>query len=51
MLKLYTWKTPNGYKVPIMLDELALPYEIIPVNINEGGPMTPEILAMNPNDL
>ncbi len=49
MLKLYTWKTPNGYKVPIMLEELALPYEVIPVDINEGGQMTPEFLAMNPN--
>lgn len=49
MLKLYTWKTPNGYKIPIMLEELSLPYEIIPVNINAGGQKTPEFLAMNPN--
>lgn len=49
MLKLYTWKTPNGYKIPIMLEELALPYEIIPIDINNGGQMTPEFLAMNPN--
>ncbi|MDB5238532.1 MAG: Glutathione S-transferase [Candidatus Kaiserbacteria bacterium] len=49
MLKLYTWKTPNGYKVPIMLEELALPYEVIPVNISKDQQKTPEFLAMNPN--
>ena len=50
MLKLYTWKTPNGYKVPIMLEELGLEYELHPVNISKGEQMTPEFLAMNPNN-
>jgi GST-like protein len=50
MLQLYTWKTPNGYKVPIMLEELGLEYEIHPVNISKGEQMTPEFLAMNPNN-
>jgi GST-like protein len=50
MLKLYTWKTPNGYKVPIMLEELGLEYEIHPINISKGEQMTPEFLAMNPNN-
>jgi GST-like protein len=48
-MKLYTWKTPNGYKIPIMLEELGLPYEIVPVNIAKGEQMKPEFLAMNPN--
>ncbi len=50
MLQLYTWKTPNGQKVPIMLEELGLEYEIHPVNITKGEQMTPEYLAINPNN-
>lgn len=50
MLKLYTWKTPNGYKVPIMLEETGLGYEIIAVNIAKGEQMKPEYLAINPNN-
>jgi GST-like protein len=49
MLKLYTWATPNGYKVPIMLEELGLPYEVHMVNITKGEQMEAEFLAMNPN--
>jgi GSH-dependent disulfide-bond oxidoreductase len=48
-MKLYTWKTPNGYKPAIMLEELGLEYEIVPVNIQKRAQMTPEFLAMNPN--
>jgi GST-like protein len=48
-MKVYVWKTPNGYKVPIMLEELGQEYEIVPVNIAKGEQMTPEFLAMNPN--
>lgn len=49
MLKLYTWTTPNGFKVPILLEELGLEYEICPININKGEQKTPAFLAMNPN--
>jgi GSH-dependent disulfide-bond oxidoreductase len=49
MLKLYLWNTPNGYKVPIMLEELGLPYEIHPIDISKGAQKTPDFLAMNPN--
>jgi GST-like protein len=49
MYKLYTWTTPNGYKVPILFEELGLPYEIEAVNIQTGEQMKPEFLAMNPN--
>ena len=48
-MKLYVWKTPNGYKVPIMLEELALPYELIPVDISAGEQKKPDFLKMNPN--
>ena len=50
MIKLYAWTTPNGYKVPIMLEELGLPYEIIPVDIHKGEQLKPAFLAMNPNN-
>lgn len=50
MLTLYTWTTPNGYKVPIMLEELGLAYEIVPVNISAGEQKTPEYQALNPNN-
>ena len=48
-MKLYVWKMPNGYKVPIMLEELALPYELIPVDISAGEQKKPDFLKMNPN--
>lgn len=48
-MKLYTWTTPNGYKIPIMLEELGVEYELVPVNIQKGEQMKPEFLAMNPN--
>src|SRR3984957_7753270 len=48
-MKVYVWKTPNGYKVPILLEELGLDYELVPVDIQNGAQMQPEFLAMNPN--
>ena len=36
MIDLYTWKTPNGRKISIMLEEVGLEYEVHPININEG---------------
>src|SRR5579862_4807498 len=50
MLTLYTWTTPNGYKVPILLEELGLKYELRPVNITAGEQMMPAYLAINPNN-
>ena len=50
MITLYTWKTPNGYKVPILLEELGLAYELIPVDLIKGEQKTPEYLALNPNN-
>lgn len=49
MIKLYTWTTPNGYKVPIMLEELGLKYEIVPVNITKGEQKRPAFLTLNAN--
>ena len=49
MIDLYTWSTPNGRKVSIMLEELALPYEVHPVNIGQGEQFQPEYVAINPN--
>lgn len=49
MIKLYSWGTPNGNKLHIMLEELGTPYELIPVNLGKGEQRTPEFLAVNPN--
>ena len=49
MIDLYTWTTPNGRKVSIMLEELALPYRVHPVNIGQGDQFKPEYLKLNPN--
>jgi GST-like protein len=50
MLDLYAWPTPNGYKISIMLEEIALPYNVIPVNIGAGEQFTPEFLKISPNN-
>ena len=49
MIDLYTWTTPNGRKVSIMLEELALPYRVHPINIGQGEQFKPEHLKINPN--
>jgi GST-like protein len=50
MIRLYTWGTPNGKKVSIMLEEVELPYEVHPINIGQGDQLKPEYLAINPNN-
>jgi GSH-dependent disulfide-bond oxidoreductase len=50
MIQLYTWATPNGKKVSIMLEELELPYEVHAVNLTKGEQLRPEYLAINPNN-
>jgi len=50
VIDLYTWSTPNGRKVSIMLEECALAYRVHPVNIGKGEQFTPEFLALNPNN-
>jgi GST-like protein len=50
MIDLYTWTTPNGRKVSIMLEECGLPYTVHPVNFGNNEQFTPEFLAINPNN-
>lgn len=49
MIDLYTWTTPNGYKVSIALEELGLPYTVHAVDIGKGVQKQPEFLRINPN--
>jgi GSH-dependent disulfide-bond oxidoreductase len=50
MIDLYTWSTPNGRKVSIMLEETKLPYRVHPINIGTNSEQfTPEYLKINPN--
>lgn len=50
MIDLYAWCTPNGYKVSILLEELAMPYRVIPVDISAGDQFEPWYLKLNPNN-
>jgi len=50
MIDLYTWTTPNGRKISIMLEELALPYKAIAVNIGNREQFEPDFLKISPNN-
>lgn len=50
MIDLHYWTTPNGHKVTLLLEEVGLPYRIIPVNIGKGEQFKPEFLAIAPNN-
>ena len=50
MIDLYTWTTPNGRKVSIMLEEVGLPYNAIAVDINAGAQFDPAFLKISPNN-
>ena len=50
MIDLYTWGTPNGRKVSVALQELALPYRVHRVNIGQDEQFAPEFLAISPNN-
>ena len=50
MIDLYTWPTPNGRKVHIMLEETGLPYTVHAVNTRAGDQFKPEFLKINPNN-
>ncbi len=43
MIQLYTWPTPNGHKVQIMLEEIGLPYAVHPVDIIRGAQFDPDL--------
>jgi len=48
-IRVWTWPMPNGHKVHIMLEELGLPYEVVPVDIGAGDQFKPEFLAITSN--
>jgi GST-like protein len=50
MLDLYFWTTPNGYKVTILLEELGLQYNVVPVHIGKGEQFNPDFLKISPNN-
>ena len=50
MIDLHYWPTPNGHKVAMFLEETAMPYRLVPVNIGKGEQFKPEFLAISPNN-
>jgi len=50
MIEVFSWPTPNGHKVHIMLEECGLPYKATPVNIGTGEQFKPDFLAISPNN-
>lgn len=50
MIELYTWPTPNGHKVHILLEELELPYEVHAVDIGNGEQFADDFLRISPNN-
>lgn len=50
MIDLYSWATPNGHKIHIMLEETGLPYRVHGVNIRTGEQFKPEFLRISPNN-
>jgi len=50
MIDVYTWPTPNGHKIHIMLEECALPYTVHAVDIGAGDQFKPEFLKISPNN-
>lgn len=50
MIQLYAWDTPNGRKISVALEEMALPYRVEPVDITKGRQFEPDFLAISPNN-
>lgn len=50
MIDLYYWPTPNGLKIKLFLEETALPYRAVPIDIGKGEQFGPEFLAISPNN-
>src|SRR3954466_8426331 len=50
MIDLYTWTTPNGRKVSILLEELGLPYTVHPIDISKDEQFAPDFLKISPNN-
>jgi len=50
VIDLYTWPTPNGHKIHIMLEETGLPYTVHPIDIQAGDQFKPDFLKISPNN-
>ncbi len=50
MIHLYTWSTPNGRKIPIMLEEIGVPYEVHPIDIGKNKQFASDFLKIAPNN-
>jgi GST-like protein len=50
MIDLYSWPTPNGHKIHILLEETGVPYRVHPINIGAGDQFKPEFLKISPNN-
>ncbi len=50
MIDLYTWMTPNGQKISIMLEEVGLPYRVHPIDITKDHQFDPAFLKISPNN-
>ncbi len=50
MIDVYTWPTPNGHKVHILLHEAEIEHKIIPINIQQGDQFKPDFLRISPNN-
>ncbi len=50
MIEVYSWATPNGHKVHIMLEECGLPYRVHAIDIGAGDQFKPDFLAFSPNN-
>src|ERR1700745_3068644 len=49
-IEFHSWNTPNGRKISVALEEMGVPYRVIPVNITKGEQMSPSFLAISPNN-
>jgi GST-like protein len=50
VIELYYWTTPNGHKITMFLEEVGLPYTIVPINIGTGDQFKPDFLKIAPNN-
>ncbi len=50
MIELHTWNTPNGRKISVALEEMGLPYMVVPVNISKDEQFKPDFLKISPNN-
>ncbi len=50
MIEVYSWATPNGHKVHVMLEECGLPYRVTPIDIGTGAQFDPDFLRISPNN-